>query len=161
MAAQVILIDYFSGIVYFFENYYNIGEIVKINDVTGKIIFANIKRIGIESFTGEQHFILHSQIKHIVNYSKSSNKIFVTIDINYHNDIRKCLVLLQNYLNDIWTENPFIKAAPIVNGVTQFNRSNIKIEIETLVEKETQWKVEKWLKLNIIEILKKNEIKTV
>lgn len=158
MGAHTILGDYFSGFLFIFEDHYNVGEIVKIGEVKGRIISANLKKICVESFSGERHYFLHSQIKHIVNYSKGDNKATIIVEVAYETDIRFALKVLQEQLELKWKENHHIKSAPVILVIHSFNQSGVAIRLYAIVEKEMQWEVERWLILEIFEIFKKHKI---
>lgn len=66
--------------------------------------------------------------------------------------------MLQEQLELKWKENHHIKATPVVLGINSFNQSGVAIRLYALVEKEMQWKVERWLRLEIFEIFKTHKI---
>lgn len=159
LAAQTILIDFFSGFLFLFEDHYNVGELVTINGVTGRIISANIKKICIQtSTTGEQHFILHSQIKHVINYSKQSGKAFLKVEVSYETDLQKCIEILQTELDKCYHENKILSGGPENISVNAFNSSGIELRIIMPTKKEKQWEAERWLRLKIHQIFIKHNI---
>lgn len=159
LAAQTVLIDFFSGFLFIFEDHYNVGELVTINGITGRIISANIKKICIQtSTTGEQHFILHSQIKHVVNYSKQSGKAFLKVEVSYETDLQKCIEILRNELNNCYHENKILSGGPENISVNAFNSSGIELRIIVPTKKEKQWEAERWLRLKIHQIFIKHNI---
>lgn len=158
VGAQSTLGDYFAGLLFTFDDYYNVGDLVKIDTIQGRVISANLRRVCVETFDKEKHFIMHSQIKHVINYSKDFNKAKVVFDIAYESNPKEVIKLLNTFLSKNWKKNKNIKEEPDVLAITDFHDSGIGFVIYAECERETRWEVERWIRIEIFELFKENNI---
>ncbi len=65
LGIQNLLKDFISGLFILFENKFNIGDYVNINNVKGKVIDINIKNISIVDFSGKINIIPNRLVNNI------------------------------------------------------------------------------------------------
>lgn len=66
MAAKDILTDFLAGFFIIVEGEYNIGDEVKIADVTGKVVSISLRRTILRDENGDIHFVPNGQVKLIM-----------------------------------------------------------------------------------------------
>lgn len=96
-ALQDILKDFISGLFIIFDNKYDVGDVVNINNYRGEVIFLGLKSTRIRSIDGDIKIILNRNITEVINYSLSSAR--VQIDVSISNDYE--LLEVEKKLNDI------------------------------------------------------------
>lgn len=131
LAFQDIAKDMLSGISIIFDNLYAVGDVVKINDLSGEVISLGLRTTKIKSSIGEVQSISNSIINEVVNYSIYNKILFIDIKVSYDTDIEK----LENILNEINEEikkEEGVKGDLILLGIDSLNDSDItyKISIE-------------------------------
>lgn len=95
LAFQDILKDVFSGVSILFENQFAIGDLVKIGDFTGTVIFLGLKTTRIQAYTGEVKIISNRNITEVINYSLDKTLAVVDIPVSYESKIDKVEKILQ------------------------------------------------------------------
>jgi small-conductance mechanosensitive channel len=65
--AQSLIKDFLIGMFIIFENQYNVGDVVKIDDAEGTVMRINVRSTIIKDKKDNVHYILNSSITHVVN----------------------------------------------------------------------------------------------
>lgn len=101
LAFQDIAKDFLAGVFTVFDDAYSVGDWVKINNFTGKVIFMGLKDTKIQAYTGEVMTISNSAFNEVINYSSANSKVIVDIGVSYETDIDKLEKVLQGLSDEI------------------------------------------------------------
>jgi moderate conductance mechanosensitive channel len=94
LGAQPLMSDFFTGIGFFFENSFDVGEKVEILGYEGTIEKINLRTVTLRAPTGELFVIPNGQVRTIRNFSRglfSTANITLTIETA---DLNRALPLL-------------------------------------------------------------------
>ena len=69
LAFQDILKDVLAGTSILFENWYAVGDLVKIDSFTGTVLSVGLKSTRIQAYSGEIKIIPNRNINEVINYS--------------------------------------------------------------------------------------------
>lgn len=70
LGAQSLLKDILAGLFILGEDHFDIGDLVEIGSVRGKIVDATIRSVIIETSSGHTAYIPHGTITHIINHTR-------------------------------------------------------------------------------------------
>ena len=83
LGAQSLIADIIAGIFIIFENEYNVGEIVSIDDFRGTVSEIGIRATKILDAAGNIKIINNSDIKNVVNLSRELSLAVVDCEFTY------------------------------------------------------------------------------
>lgn len=157
--AQSLVRDVFNGFFILFEDQYGVGDYITINGVTGTVEDIGLRITRIRSFNGELHIIPNGEIKAVTNASRGNSLAIVDVGIAYESDQEKALGVLSTAALTYF-ENNKDKAAekPEVQGIIILGESNVIIRTIIKTHPLMHWKVERELRLMILEALKNENI---
>lgn len=149
LAFQDTLKDLFAGVFIVFENQYNIGDTVKINDFKGEVMSVGLRTTKLKAYTGEYCFISNRTINSVINYSMSKSLAIVNVDVAYEEDLDKVNKVLEKLFVKLEKEMPEIKGNIIVDGVDNLGDSGVTIRITALTQPLKNFDVERKLRKEI------------
>ncbi len=141
---QYLIHDFITGFFIILENQYRIGDVVSLDQTTGKVEDISLRMTKLRDLDGVVHHIPHGEVKRVSNASKSFSRINLNIGIAYHADLEKVIQVL-NRVGIELAEDPLwkdmITQAPQFLRVQDFADSSIVLKIvgETIPIK--QWEV--------------------
>ncbi len=157
LALQDTIRNMLSGMFIIFDNRYNIGDIVKINDFTGEVISLGFQTTKLKAYTGEIFTIANSSITTITNYSECDTLLVLELPVSYTTDLDK----LENVINKLKPklekiEN--VKGKVEILGLDSFDSSSITYKITILCNPYTHFGVKRIAQKIIKEEFDKNNI---
>jgi small-conductance mechanosensitive channel len=143
-AGQKVISDILNGLFIVIENYYNVGDVVRVAGISGVVEDVNIRRTILRDLDGIVHVISNSQIDVASNFTKNWSRVNLNIPVAYGEDLEK----VTDVLNKVGTEmtedeyfGPLIISAPQVLRVDKFGDSGIEIKILGETKPSKQWEV--------------------
>jgi len=158
LGAQPLIADIIAGIFIIFENEYNVGEIVTINDFRGTVIEIGIRSTKLLDAAGNIKIVNNSAIGDVINLSRELSLAVVDCDFPYDVPIETVENLLKDNLNTIAKNIPAIKEGPYYKGVCMYKDSNVTIKIVAKCLEEDRFQVERDLNREYRRILTENDI---
>lgn len=158
LAFQDILKDFIAGISLVFQNSYNIGDIVTINDFKGEVIYMGMKVTKIKASGGEILIINNGSISEIINHTAANSLASVTIGVSYESDIEKVEDILNKLCTKLSKKILNLKGDIKVLGIEELANSAVVFKIVAEVEANTQYNVQRELRKQIKLELDKNNI---
>ena len=125
LGAQSLIADIIAGMFIVFENEYNVGEIVAIDDFRGEVVEIGIRSTKLLDTAGNIKIINNSDIKSVVNMSRELS--LAIIDCEYPYDVPQELVekILMENLDTIKEKIPAIVEGPFYKGVSELGESGV------------------------------------
>ena len=143
LGAQTLIADVIAGMFIIFENEYNVGEIVAIDDFRGTVIEIGIRSTKILDLAGNIKIINNSNISNVVNMSRELS--LAVVDCEFPYDVP--LQLIENILNDnlskIKENIPAIKEGPFYKGVSYYGESNVAVKLIAKCNEEDRYQVQR------------------
>jgi small conductance mechanosensitive channel len=158
LAVQDLIKDFIAGTFIIFDDVYNIGDVVTINNFKGEVINVGLKTTRIKSFKGDVLAIANGKIDSIINHSLESSLAVVDINVPFETDINKVIALISKNQQLIEEQLENIAGNLEVLGVQDIGTNGliVRVVIKTLPEKH--YNVERKLKQLLKELLEKNKI---
>lgn len=159
LAFQDILKDILVGTSILFENWFAIGDLVKIGDFTGYVISVGLKSTRLQSFTGEIKIISNRNIVEVINYSLDNTLAIVDISVSYETKLDKVEKILQVTAATLKDKISMLTEDPEVLGVQELSDSAVVFRIVGKCKPAKHFAVERQMKKEFKNALDKNGIK--
>lgn len=157
--AQSLVRDVFTGFLILFEDQYSVGDYVTISGVTGTVEDLGLRITRIRSFNGELHIIPNGEIKAVTNVSRGNSLAIIDISVAYESNHERTVEILSALASDYYEKNKDkVKEKPEVLGIIRLGESDVSIRTIVKTEPLMHWKVERELRLQILEAFKKEKI---
>ena len=111
-----------------FENQYNVGDIIEVDNFRGKVTTIGIRTTVIEDTGGNKKIVNNAAMKNILNRSKISSKAVSDIGISYDDDLEKLERVLPEILKKIGEESSIQElqsSALVLRFVAEVDEINI------------------------------------
>ena len=159
LAFQDILKDILVGVSILFENWYGVGDLVKIGDFTGTVISIGLKATRVQAYTGEVKIISNRNINEVINYSLDKTYAVVDIPVSYETKLDKVEKILQLTSATMKDEIGDLLEEPEVWGVQELADSSVIFRIVGKCKPAKHFDVERKMKKAFKNALDKNGIK--
>ncbi|MGB7604009.1 MAG: mechanosensitive ion channel family protein [Lutisporaceae bacterium] len=157
--AQSLVRDVFTGFLILFEDQYSVGDYVTISGVTGTVEDLGLRITRIRAFNGELHIIPNGEIKAVTNVSRGNSLAIIDISVAYESSHERAVEILFAVALDYYEKNEDkVKEKPEVLGIIKLGESDVLIRTIVKTEPLMHWKVERELRLLILEAFKKEKI---
>jgi small conductance mechanosensitive channel len=158
LGAQPLIADIIAGIFIIFENEYNVGEIVTINDFRGTVLEIGIRSTKLQDAAGNIKIINNSSIGDVINLSRELSLAVVDCDFPYDVPIEFVENILMNNLENMAQNIPGIVEGPYYKGVCMYKDSNVTIKIVAKCLEEDRFQVERDMMREYRKLLTENDI---
>ena len=146
--AQSLVKDYFSGFMILSENQYRIGNVVRINELSGVVEDISMRMTMLRDVEGIAHFVPHSEIRTVSNMSHGWAQALVDVRVGYREDIDRAMRELEQVARAMQhdaTYGPLILAAPELWGVEELADSAVVVRLVVRTRPLKQWEVKREL----------------
>ena len=138
--AQNLMRDYFTGFMILLEDQYELGDLVSIGDVTGRVEMVNMRTTMLRDLEGRVHFIPNGEVKSVTNRSYVWGRAVVEVPVGYKENVDRVMAVLLEVAAELRDDpdfGPWVTNEPVMLGVDRFTEFGviIKFIIETLPDK--------------------------
>lgn len=158
LALQDTLKDLLAGFFIIFENQYDIGDIIEINNFKGEVISLGLKTTKIKAYTGEINIVANRNIAEVINYSSSNSLAIVDFDISYDEDLNKVEDVLNKLCAKLSEDLSNIKGDVKLLGIENLGSSGITYRITVETKSMEQSKIQRQIRKAVREELGKQGI---
>jgi len=143
LGAQSLIADIIAGIFIIFENEYNVGEIVSIDDFRGTVSEIGIRATKILDMAGNIKIINNSDIKNVVNLSRELSLAVVDCEFPYDVPVEFVEKILKDAFPEFKEKIPAIVDGPFYKGVSAYEASNVAVKIVAKCSEEDRYQVQR------------------
>ena len=143
LGAQSLIADIIAGVFIIFENEFNTGETITIDDFRGKVIEIGIRSTKLLDAAGNIKIVNHSNIVNVVNLSRELSLAVVDCDFPYDIPIEHIENLLEKRFPIIAEKIPAIVEGPYYKGVCEYKDSNVTIKIVAKCHEDDRFQVQR------------------
>ncbi len=159
LAFQDILKDILVGTSILFENWFAVGDLVKINEFMGTVISVGLKSTRLQAYTGEIKIISNRNISEVINYSLDKTLAVVDVAVSYESKLDKVEKVLQIAAATLTEKIPLLTEEPQVLGVQELQDSQVVFRIVGKCKPAQHFEVERKMRKEFKNALDKNGIK--
>ena len=144
-AAQNSIRDFIGGFVIMMEDHYNIGDVVKVADITGEVEELGLRRTVLRDLKGILHVIPNGEIRVSSNYTRSISRAFFEVGVAYKEDLDRVMAIVKRTWEEMakdpaWKDK-IISETPWMLRVEEFGDSGIIIRAVGDTRPMQQWPV--------------------
>ena len=127
LGAQQIIADILAGFFIVFESEFSVGDIVTIDGWRGTVTDIGIRVTKLIDASGNVKIVNNSDIRSVVNLTAEYSVAFVTVSIDYGEDLNKVELVIRDNLDKIKNNIPAIVDGPYYKGVTELGASSVDL----------------------------------
>ena len=157
LGAQSLIGDVISGLFIVFENEYEVGDIVVIDDFRGNVESIGIRTTQLVDNGGNKKIVNNSEIVTVVNLSYKDSVISVEIPIPYDDFSRFEEIFKQNE-EALKEQFPTLSLGPKYVGPVSFGDDGVSIKVIGKVAEENRFQAERDLRRAMLLLLNSNGI---
>ncbi len=158
LGAQSLIKDILAGIFIVFEGEFRVGDIVTISGFRGTVMDIGLRTTKIMAGSGNIKIFNNSDISGVLNMTKETSIAWITIDIEYGQDIDYVEAVLNRDLPALKEKNTKILDGPSYVGVTELGASGVTIGIMAKCSEKDVRGVNRYLNKEVLQIFYKNGI---
>lgn len=143
LAAQNIIRDFLNGIFIFFEDQFAVGDVVKIDGISGVVEMFTLRITRLRTLDGELVTIPNGSIATVLNFTKKWSRARVEVGVDYGTDIPAALAVMERVAKDLTAEMPgkIIEAPAVMEGILAFEASAMTLRVLLKTVPGAQWEV--------------------
>ena len=142
LAAQTIVKDCLNGVLILVEDQYNVGDVVKLAGLSGKVEAMTLRRTMVRDNDGTLYIIPNSQITTVANQTREFSVATINVSVDFSADPDKVMKLLKDVAmsvrNDPEYSDVFL-ADPNLLGVDAIKGSQIIYPVQLKTRANQQW----------------------
>ena len=127
LGAQQIVADIIAGFFIVFEAEYKVGDIITIDGWRGTVSDIGIRVTKIIDASGNIKIVNNSDIKTVINLTAELSVAFITVSIDYEEDLRRVELVLRDNLSKIKDNVSGIIDGPYYKGVSALGESSVDL----------------------------------
>ncbi len=132
--------DYFTGFMILLEDQYELGDLVTIGSVTGRVEKVNMRTTMLRDLEGRVHFIPNGEVKSVTNRSYVWGRAVIEVPISYQENVDRVMDVLLEVAEEMRADpefGPWVTDEPVMLGVDKFTDYGvvIKFMLKTLPDK--------------------------
>ena len=158
LGANALIADIIAGMFIIFENEYNVGEIISIDDFRGTVIEIGIRSTKLLDAAGNIKIINNGNIGDIVNLSRELSLAVADLDVPYDVPIELIENIFEKNLDRIRDRIPAIVEGPFYKGVCMYKDSNVTLKLIAQCKEEDRFQVQRDLLREFRFLLTENDI---
>ncbi|GBE24370.1 putative MscS family protein YkuT [bacterium BMS3Bbin02] len=140
--AQDFVKDVIAGFLILAEDQYSIGDVVKINGVSGTVKEITLRSTILRDLDGNVHYVPNGSIQVASNYTQEYSQVVIDVGFGYGEDVDRVIPIIQDELDrfaadESWTE-AFIDP-PDILGVQDLGDSAVTVRCLMRVTPDYRW----------------------
>jgi len=143
LGANALIADIIAGMFIIFENEYNVGEVISIDDFRGTVIEIGIRSTKLLDAAGNIKIINNGNIGDIVNLSRELSLAVADCDFPYDVPIEYIENIIEKNIDRIKKNIPAIVEGPYYKGVCLYKDSNVTIKLVAKCHEDDRFQVQR------------------
>ncbi len=151
LGAQNMMNDIVSGFTILFENYYLVGDWIKIGDAEGEVETISITNTRIRDEKGRLHIVRNGDVKGVVNYSKEYTMSVIEVLVSYGTPLENIRQIVIEVGQKLDRDMEQVLNATEFDGIEDFAEMGMLIRTNTKVKPGCHLAVEREIRQNLVE----------
>lgn len=158
LGAQSLIADIIGGLSIVFEEEYEIGDTVVIDQFRGTVYEIGLSATKLVDAGGNLKIIRNSQVNSVINLSHDLSVAVTDISVDYDEDLTKVRAIIEEGLPAIGKKIKTIKGKPQYLGVNSFGDSGINIRIIAKCKEEDKFGATRALNEEVYKLLQEKKV---
>jgi small conductance mechanosensitive channel len=159
--AQTLVHDVLNGFFILVENWFDVGDVIKIGAFQGSVEMLTLRRTILRDADGSVHVIPNSTITAVTNTTRDWTQIAMRVGVDYKESSDKVIGILQQLGAEIRNDQGFrdaIVADPQVPGIDRVSGNEVEYLLLVKTRPGEQYAVSRELRRRIKDSFERNNI---
>lgn len=159
--AQTLVHDVLNGFFILVENWFDVGDVIKIGVFQGSVEMLTLRRTVLRDADGSVHTIPNSTITAVTNMTRDWTQVAMHVAVDYKENSDRVIELLQQVGVEIRNDEHFrdaIVADPLVPGIDQMTANDVDYLMLVKTRPGQQYAVSRELRRRIKDCFERNNI---
>ncbi|MBW3573080.1 MAG: mechanosensitive ion channel family protein, partial [Gemmatimonadetes bacterium] len=142
--AQSLVKDVISGLFMLFENQFGVGDVIRIEGVSGAVEQMTLRIVVLRDVHGVVHIVPNGQITKVSNLTRSWARVVLDVGVAYKEDPDRVIQVMKQVGAELWDDpewRPVLLEEIQVPGVESFMDSAVTFRMWAKVLPLKQWDV--------------------
>lgn len=160
--AQTLVHDVLNGFFILVENWFDLGDVIKIGTFQGSVEMLTLRRTVLRDADGSVHTIPNSTITAVTNMTRDWTQVAMHISVDYNENSDHVIELLLQLGTDIRNDDRFrdaIVADPLVPGIDRMTANEVDYLMLVKTRPGQQYAVSRELRRRIKDCFERNSIR--
>ena len=158
LGAQTLIADIIGGIEIVFEDQFQIGDVIVVDDFRGTVKEIGLSCVKIEDAARNIKVIRNHQISTVINLSRKRSVAVCDCDVDYDTNLDYVREVIEAHLDEMRVKIPAIKKRPTYLGVQALGASGITIRIVATVDEADKFGATRAMNEYILNLFNEFEI---
>ena len=138
--AQNLMRDYFTGFMIVLEDQYELGDLITVGSITGRVEKVNMRTTVLRDLEGRVHFIPNGEIKSVTNRTYVWGRAVLEIPVSFKEDVDRVMRVILEVEEEFRNDPVFsgwVIEDPVMMGLDRFSEYGmiIKTFVQTQPDK--------------------------
>lgn len=159
--AQTLVHDVLNGFFILVENWFDVGDVIKIGVFQGSVEMLTLRRTVLRDADGSVHTIPNSTITAVTNMTRDWTQVAMRVAVDYKENSGRVIALLQQLGAELRSDERFrdaIVADPVVPGIDHVTGNEVDYLMLVKTRPGEQYAVSRELRRRIKECFERNNI---
>jgi small conductance mechanosensitive channel len=153
--AQSLIKDLINGVFILFEQWYQVGDVVSVGDITGSVERFNLRTTVLRDIAGTVHYFPNGEITVLGNRTHLWSRAVVEVGVHYDEDTDRVVEVLEEIFDEIMIDKKYMKMIlerPKIlgdDGISELGDSAIIFKLVCKVKPGEQWNIGRQLRKRI------------
>lgn len=150
--AQSLVKDVISGLFMLFENQFGVGDVIRIEGVSGAVEKMTLRVVVLRDVHGVVHIVPNGEIKKVSNLTRSWSRAVLDVGVAYKEDPDRVMAVLQEVGDELYADpawKPLLVEPVEVPGIENLADSSVTIRVMAKTLPLKQWDVARELRKRI------------
>ncbi len=153
--AQSLIKDLINGVFILFEQWYQVGDVVSVGDITGSVERFNLRTTVLRDIAGTVHYFPNGEITVLGNRTHLWSRAVVEVGVHYDEDTDRVVEVLEEIFDEIMADKKYKKMIlerPKIlgdDGISELGDSAIIFKLVCKVKPGEQWNIGRQLRKRI------------
>jgi small-conductance mechanosensitive channel len=147
--AQSLVKDVISGLFILIENQFAVGDVVRIEGVSGAVETMTLRMVALRDVHGVVHIVPNGQITKVSNLTRTWSRVVLDVGVAYKEDIDRVVEVMREVGRELWDDpdwRPLLVEPAEVPGIESFDTSAVTIRMTAKTLPLKQWDVARELR---------------
>ena len=142
--AQSLVKDFFSGFFMVLERQFDVGDVVEVAGVTGKVESLGLRTTVVRSLDGSRHVVPNGEIRVTTNLTKEFSRYLVDLPVPYEHDTDEVAEIARRVADEMRVDPRYagsMTAPATVLGVDEYADSSVNVRMYLQTVPGRQWEI--------------------
>jgi small conductance mechanosensitive channel len=147
--AQSLVKDIISGLFILFENQFGVGDVIRVDPVSGTVERMTLRVVVLRDVNGTVHVIPNGEIKRVSNLTRTWSRAVLDVGVAYDEDADRVMAVMRDEGRKLWEDpewKPLLVEEVQVPGIESFGDSSVSIRLMAKTLPMKQWDVARELR---------------